>query len=423
MTRKIIGWGIPLFAIALIILFIINTITKYEETQKDTSVAVSVPLEITSTSNVDGLRIGVIVTIGDASAEGSQWNTAAAGAQVAVERLNRSGRNITLITQDDKGSNDGAVDAVQTLIDQEVSGIIIASNGNHLTAGIATAQDAGVPVILPYQEATGQAWSLAPTTEQITQRTTEYTKYSARTYLIQQEGRSTPFSAHETHPYSPGTDPHDLLKPIAEYINRAEHKNNTYSIIIDADAYTLANLHRAIQEAGIRANVLLSHDATSPALAAALTHSDPAAAINLNAITVGHNIDDAVALQPDAAGRSMSAYLQMIKLMSAENTTSLYGDQPFSALAYSADARAHDSVLAMVKAAEKAKSKKPADISAALNALTLTPSDGVTATSYDFTQQQAANSPINILHPSIGNLNLRTISTNQRIIWFTEEQK
>lgn len=423
MTKKIVNWALSLLALALVITFIINAINKHEDTQKDNAVAVSVPLELTTSSSIDGLKIGLIITIGDTSAEGSQWNKAAAGAQVAIERFNRSGRNITLITHDDQGTAEGTANAVKALKNQEVSGIIIASSGPHLAEGITAAQEADIPVILPYQESTGDAWSLAPATTQITEHATKYTKHSARTYLIQQEGRSTPYTAHETHTYTPGTDPHEFLAPIAEYVKRDEHKNNTYSLIIDADAYVLSTLTRAIQENGIHANILLSYDATSPALSVALTNNGPSTGPALNATTIGHNIDDAVALQPDPAGRSMSAYLQMINVMNAENIPATYGDQPFTELANSADARTHDSVIAIVKAAEQAKSKKPTDITAALKTLELTPSDGITAPSYNFTQQQAANYPPALLHPSTGNLNLRTNTTHQRIIWFAEEQK
>lgn len=421
MTKKIATWAAPLITLTLILALVLAAINKHQETEQDIAVAVSVPMELTSTSTVDGLSLGLIVSVGDNSTEGSQWAKAAAGAQVAVERLNRTGRNITLITQNDQGTPEGSQKAVQALIDQQVSGIIIASSGPHLAQGIDAAQEAGIPLIMPYQETNGQAWSLAPSQTQITQQAQSFARGSTRIYLIQQEGRSTPYPAHEAHTYTPGADPHQILGPIADYVNHDDNKNGTYSIILDADTYTLATLITAIQESGIHANILLSPDATSPVLSEALTNNDPAATVTLTASTIGHNIDDAVALQATPEGRSMSAYLQMVKVMGASSAPALYNDQPFADLAHSADARAHDSVIAFVKAAEKAQDKTPQGITQALNSLTLAPADGITAPSYDFSTPQAANAPVSVLHPSIGNLNLRTSSQSQRIVWFAPE--
>ena len=148
-------------------------------------VAVTVPVALTRAQVPPDTRIGVIVTLGQGHSEGAEWATAGNGAVVARERLMRGGSEIELIVEDDRGTAAGSAEATRALIEREVSGIVVVSSGDHTSAGLAVAEQAGVPVVLPYAavpeaavpdasvpvgDRQGGVWSLAPTEEALAEQ-------------------------------------------------------------------------------------------------------------------------------------------------------------------------------------------------------------------------------------------------------------
>jgi ABC-type branched-subunit amino acid transport system substrate-binding protein len=94
------------------------------------------------------INIGLLVS---SQGEGSEVLPFANGAVVAAYRLNGlvpSGK-VKLVTDDD--STDGAAAAIQRLKQQGVSGIVYASTGQHMKAGLDEANSLGIPVITPYE--------------------------------------------------------------------------------------------------------------------------------------------------------------------------------------------------------------------------------------------------------------------------------
>ena len=72
---------------------------------------------------------------------------------------------------DDKGAAASARDAVRRLIDDHASGIVLASDGDHVRPALEEAQRAGVPVLLPYASAAAglpdTTWSTGPDADQV----------------------------------------------------------------------------------------------------------------------------------------------------------------------------------------------------------------------------------------------------------------
>ena len=129
-------------------------------------VAVTVPVPIGGVDVPADTKIGVIVTTGTGNAEGADWSSAAEGAVVARERLALGGSEIQLVVENDKGTTAGAHEAATALVEQGVAGIVYASSGEQLDAGIAVATEHKVGVVLPFAEAPAPSvnvWSLAPT--------------------------------------------------------------------------------------------------------------------------------------------------------------------------------------------------------------------------------------------------------------------
>ena len=94
--------------------------------------------------------LGVVVTLRSRRGEGSDQRFGAAGAQLAAYRMSLGEAEVDLEVVDDDGTTAGARDAVASLVEAGVAGIVVASQGEHLSEALADAADAGVPVLLPY---------------------------------------------------------------------------------------------------------------------------------------------------------------------------------------------------------------------------------------------------------------------------------
>ena len=126
------------------------------------------PVALDAAEAPDDLAIGVVVSL---TGEGSDWSEPAEGARVATYRYGLGERAVVLRPVDDKGTTKGATAAVGKLLDQGVSGIVMATEGDHVRAAVTKAAAAGVPVLLPYEtDAAGLpdgAWLTGPDRGQV----------------------------------------------------------------------------------------------------------------------------------------------------------------------------------------------------------------------------------------------------------------
>src|SRR5579875_1473006 len=132
--------------------------------------ATPAPVQLTEAAGLKTpLHIGMVVTTASNPGEGADDLPLAEGAQVAAYRL---GSHATLDVADDHGTASGAVAAVKQLISEGAAGIVYASEGSHVTAGLTTAAAANVPVLLPYDTdpavaKPGKVWLTGPSNTQI----------------------------------------------------------------------------------------------------------------------------------------------------------------------------------------------------------------------------------------------------------------
>lgn len=106
----------------------------------------------------DGARIGVVVSQFGEGADLSPFVNGTAVAQFRLNGLSATTRNLQLLVEADNGSSEGAVAAVRKLDAARVAGIVYASIGEHVGAGLSEAQRLGIAVVRPY------AWDHGPST-------------------------------------------------------------------------------------------------------------------------------------------------------------------------------------------------------------------------------------------------------------------
>lgn len=111
--------------------------------------------------------IGVVATFGD-DAEGSAWRLNAQGARVAQYRLALGKSSVKVLYANDKGTEQGAREAVEKLSSEGALGIVLASRGEHLRGATAAAKERNVAVIEAYDrvDAGDGVWSFALDPEQ-----------------------------------------------------------------------------------------------------------------------------------------------------------------------------------------------------------------------------------------------------------------
>lgn len=82
------------------------------------------------------------------------------GLELAREQLNAHGANIEFVSVDNMSTSDGAVSAVQSLVDQGVPAIIGVGISTHVKAAFPIAQEAGVIAFSPISSAAGLSGEL-----------------------------------------------------------------------------------------------------------------------------------------------------------------------------------------------------------------------------------------------------------------------
>ena len=135
------------------------------EAPRPDPVAATVPVALTAEGLPKNFSIGVVLTLGQSGEPGSEYNRAAQGAVVAAQRFAQGGAAVALSAQNDRGTEDGARAAVHALAEQGAAGVIVATTGPQARAAAKTAEELGLPAILPYAEPTDPAqatWTTGP---------------------------------------------------------------------------------------------------------------------------------------------------------------------------------------------------------------------------------------------------------------------
>lgn len=420
--RPLLLVGIAVLLVAAVVAAVL-TFRAIGSSSPAEAVSATVPVAIAVAHVPATTKIGVVVTLGDG--EGAEWNDAAQGALVAERRLALGGTDITLVTKNDGGTTAGAEAAVASLAKSGVAGIVIASSGAHVSGALTAAAARDIPVVLPYAPAGKDSWSTAPAADSVSDAMTAALG-GARSPLLVDLGGGAPAGLRIAHVLDADdtADTAALARTVAERTGATsadadtdEGKADTAdsdAVVVSGSADRQGALVAALQAVDVTVPVVLTPDATSPAFGAAL--ADAGGSLSGSFRTVGVATDDASALESDAGGRAMSAFLGGVRVLASdEHAENLTGDQPFRAVASAADSRSHDAVVALVRAVGRARSTEPAGVTDALAALDLGSGAGIAGPALDFTRQQALGAPATVLAASAQQLGLRPTGTTSGV--------
>ncbi len=372
----------------------------------------------------DGLAVGVVVTLGSAPGQGSEWSEAAEGARVAAYRYQLGGVEVALNPVDDKGTDAGAVAAVEQLADDGVAGIVLATEGSHVQSAVQAADAAGIPVLLPYEtdgtELPETAWLTGPDADQVA--ATLATAMSAddlrRLALVDAGGGALPgLPTDDSFRFQAGDDP----ARTAAVLSRRARSGRVDAVLVSGPSQLQAQVVQGLQGAQVDLPVLLTPAALSPGFPAALTSSGGTLTTGLT--TAGTHAGDVAAMGADADGEALSAYFAALRAVSADtDVTDFFDDEPFVEVSDAADTRSHDAVVALVTAAHRAASAAPGDVAAALLDLRVTHADGLAGPDLDFTAPRVvADEDVVALQASPQGPGLRPVAdgSTPRLFWFT----
>lgn len=427
--------GIAMVAAVVIALSVIPD--RPEEAARPDPVAATVPVAL----NADGVpakfSLGVILTFGSSGEPGSEYNRAVQGAVVAAQRFSKGGTEVTLSARNDSGTEDGAREAVRSLAEQGVSGVVVSTTGAQARAAAKAAEELGLPVILPYAEPSEPAdstWTTSPSATALDAALGAALEGKIR-LLVVNDGGSVPSAAEGAQTLNlqdfeditalaqaaairTGDQPLPPAEGASAGAESVRVSDPADAVIVSAATpHRLARLVQSLQSRDVSVPMVLSREATAPAFATELSVVDGAVSGQLMSVAAVNG--DGAALQQDAQGRGMSAFLSAVRMFSGDpQIKNLTGDVAFSADAWAADAAGHDAVVALVRAAAVAESSLPRDVSEALSTMTLGAGDGLAGPALDFTAAAALTAKPVPVHASSQDLGLRpTDGSAPRLVW------
>lgn len=412
-------------------------LNRPKEAARPDPVAATVPVALRADGLPKDVSVGVILTLGQSGEPGSEYNRAAQGAVVAAQRFSQGGTPVSLRAENDKGTEDGARAAVRALSGQGVSGVVITSTGLRAQAAAQTAAELGLPAILPYSEPAAAApavWTTGPTEAAVDTALQAALAGKARVLLVE-DGATAPASVPRVQTLSLGNfadvlamaqeaaiQTGDQLRPLADGAPDGAEPNRITEpadavVVTAATPQRLARIVQALQSRDVSVPLILPSGAASPLFATTLAELDGTASGQLVTVTPGGG--DATALQQDAQGRGMSAFLSAVRLAAGDTgVLNLVRDASFAADAWAADPRSHDAVVALTRAAALARSNEPGKVGAALETMSFGPGEGLAGPALDFSQPAALTAPAVPAYASAQDLGLRPAdNTAPRLVW------
>lgn len=370
------------------------------------------------------LKIGVVVTLAGAADQGPQWRDAAEGATVAAYRYQMGDVDVEILPRSDSGSEEGSDKAVQELVDEGVSGIVMATSGSHVEGGLQRAAAAGVPVVLPYAAGVGElpsgVWTTGPSDEQIGAALAsgmETAGVSAPVLVDAGGGQPAGVQTDASFDFASGGD---AAKVAARVEKRLRSDAGGDSVVVTGPAELQARVVQGLQEANLSVPVFLSGDAISPVFATTL--AEERGSLSSPITTGGIANGDAQALGAGDDGAALSAYLAAVRVTAEDpEVTDFFDGDGFVTVADVADVASHDAVVSLVTAASRARSIDPGEVGDALGELQVDQSDGLGGPALDFSDAAALpEDEVVPLQASTQDPGLRTLDQGAppRLFWF-----
>ncbi|RRC94466.1 ABC transporter substrate-binding protein [Schaalia canis] len=345
----------------------------------------SSPLGITIPNMTEAVDVGVIVSYTEDNAQGSGWDRSAEGANVAAWRIAQSGGQVRLHLVSDKGTAQGAKDAIRELTSKGVVAAIAATEGTHIKALTAEAASVDLPLVFPYaspDELSGELWSMAPDNVQMKKvlETTLTRRGLKKPFLIQPAGHQLQLGG-DSLVFGPGT-----AKATAEGAVAKIEEAQADVIILAGNAKDLATLFITLRERNIQLPIVTTTAGQNPIFMDELVKSGVSVG---DLSTIGTPTPDIIAFQASRQGAGASSFVQAAGIMARESDQkSLDASQEFHLVAPYADARSHDALISIVRAAVQA-TQKSIPMKDALASTSMTVEDGLVGAELDFSTQSA----------------------------------
>lgn len=423
-ARRQRGAGV---ALALASVLVVTACSGDEEPEEPTVERapgpVPAPVELAAASAVGSpLRLGLVVSASSAPGEGADLLGAAAGAQVAVERLRLGGVEVELDVVDDKGTRQGAEAAVAQLVGDGVAGIVAATAGDHLDPALDAASEAGVAVLAPYlRDAEG-----LPAGVWLTGAVATDVDAALRTAL-DELGASAPFVAtgdgvdvgvmREASADLDETTTTDLVRRVRAATRGASGAD---AVVVGASTARQAEVVAALQGELPDLPLLLTPEALSPGFAQALSDAGGTPADEL--VSVGVDAGDTTTLGQGEAAEAVASYFSALRMLAGDpEARDLFDTAPFADVAGGADTSSHDAVVALAVAAGEAGSAEAGAVRTALEGLEVAPSDGLAGPALTFTTPTALpGAAVVPLHATTQDPGVRPASTSGTVAlrWF-----
>lgn len=366
---------------------------------------------------VDGVPgpvdVGIVVSYTEDPNQGAGWDMAGEGANIAAWRLGLGGVDVRLHLVSDKGSEQGARDAMDELKSKGVAGVVALTSGSHTSALAEQASVNGLPIIFPYEPQDPKAladgaWFFTPEPDDLA---------VVMDRAAQDSGCLTAIAAHEagrepltrssiTTAVQVGKENEAALE-----VARLAMERGAECVVAETNPETLARLILALRGQDVELPVIASWEALNPAFIRAL--DDEATAVG-GLTAPGFASPITLTMSSGGSGARAGAFIQARDVMSRDETaTSLDGTKSFGEAAFFADAPSHDALLALVRAAGIARSTDPADVSEALTGLELDDQAGLVLGPASFISSL-------VILPEATHL-AHSILVNDQLAWFPPE--
>jgi ABC-type branched-subunit amino acid transport system substrate-binding protein len=353
------------------------------------------------------VRIGVLVpTI---EGEGAEFRPMVEGVRVATYRFGLGGDQVELAVALDDGTAEGAARAMQRLLDQQVAGVVLAAQGDHVTQALSVADQARTAVVMPYAQPAAAAagvWSLAPSADAVrAQVAAALTEVGAsRPYVAVAPGQTLDLPVGQAGTTGTLDDPDRVAAEVVAALEARQVDAVVVAAGAEEQAALVVALHGLLGSRQLP--VVLTPQALTPAFGAALTAAGTTAG---RLLTVGTDTGDHLALTASEPGGRAALLFAAMRLAAGDPACrNVYDDDSCAAGVGYADVASHDATVLLLRAVAAAGSAEPAVVREAMDGLRVGAEDGLAGPALDLGSAQAlADEDVVVLHASTSDPGMR----------------
>ncbi|KWZ74741.1 MAG: hypothetical protein E6700_03000 [Winkia neuii] len=382
------------------------------------------PLEISLSNAPKKIKVGVIVSLTDDPRQGNGYRNAVQGVVVAKERLRAANTEVTLLSANDKGSQEGAKEAVDILKEQGAAAIIVGTSGAHAKYISRQAEKDGIAAIFPYggsEPAAATSFSMVPDLAEEAKGVRKIIELAGLRQIVVVDAGEGDLGLKFRKVQAAGEA--DKVQVVHQLAQEAKAGHSIGAAVVVGDPLSQAELIAAFQGEKLNVPIVIPAVTANEAFESKLAEKG---SLYANLYGVGIENVDMATLQGGAKGESAATFFTALNQYASDpQIKDSLGKEEFSKAAGRADGISHDGLIAVVAAAGKAGSVDPEDVAKSLNDLELSTEDGLVSGDMSVSngQIQIADEP----KPLVSTVQSPGVRENapQRLYWFdlTEAQK